>query len=279
MKRKRPATPIPPSGNAAAQTDKAAPTEFERNKLEAIAFQETIASHVVGILTHEGQNVGTGTLLRYGTKRLILTAYHVLEVTPISKVRFAFRPSGSLQTAPLREFGSTPTPLIAGRSIDPLRVRHDKANDLTAVVLRPQEALPGNATLYDATRVKPFRLIEQASLLFTGFPMDNAVQAGPRVEAVGMVSEHSFYDVALNKSAEVVAKIDPARQFAMKYTWAGALRPDRLSGSAIWCGRNSSSPIWTVNLALAGVVTDYDQSRQLIYATNLRRVLALIARS
>ena len=96
---------------------------------------------------------------------------------------------------------------------------------------------------------------------------------------MGMVSEHSFYDTAMNKSAGVIARINPARQFAMKYTWAGALRPDGFSGSAIWCGLNSSSPIWTANSALAGLVTDYDQSKQLIYATNLSRVLALIARS
>ena len=279
MKRKRRAARYRVSGEVAVRTDKAAPTEFQRNQQEAIAFQETIACHVVGILTHEGQNVGTGTLVRFGKKRLILTAYHVLEVTPISKVRFAFRPSGNLQWASLREFGASPTPLIAGEVVNPLRVVHDKKHDLTAVVLRPQQELSGNATLYDATRLKTFRLTEGASLLFTGFPMDNAVRAGRRVEAVGMVSEHSFYDTALNKSAEVIAKINPTIQFAMKYTWARDLRPDGFSGSAIWCGLNSSSPIWTPNLGLAGVVTHYDQSKQLIYATNLRCVLALLARS
>jgi hypothetical protein len=152
------------------RTDKAAPTEFQRNQLEVVAFQETIASHVVGILTHEGQNVGTGTLVRFGKKRLILTAYHVLEVTPISNVRFAFRPSGNLQWASLREFSATATPLIAGEAINPLRVVHDKKNDLAAVVLRSQQEVPGSATLYDATRLKTFRLTESASLAFYWFP-------------------------------------------------------------------------------------------------------------
>src|SRR5579863_9582231 len=93
---------------ATSRVDKAKPTDFEANKLEFMAVQETIATHAVGILTHEGQNAGTGTLVHYGKRLLVLTADHVLAATPISKVRFAFRPSGNLQDAPLRSFGKIP---------------------------------------------------------------------------------------------------------------------------------------------------------------------------
>lgn len=258
--------------------DKTKPTEFEKNKLEFMAVQETIAAHVVGILTHEGQNVGTGTLIGYRQRRLVLTADHVLETTPISKVRFAFRLNGNLQYAPLRSFGTAPTPLLGGEAVDPLRVVRDKKNDLVAVVLRPQQELPGGARTYDAHNFRAFEITQDASLFFTGFPMANAIAATPRTEAVGMVAEHSYYDIALNQSKEVTDRLNSKTQFAVKYTWANELPPDGFSGSAIWCGLNSSSAIWTPNLALVGVVTDYVQSLGIICATNLMKIRTFLRR-
>jgi hypothetical protein len=250
-------------------------TQFEKDKREFIAFQETIANYTVGILTDGGQGVGTGTLIRYADKRLILTAHHVVKGNHPSSLRIAFRPAGSLQEAPLRQFGSKPTALLSGEPVRVLNVVEDTVSDLAALVLSPSQQVQSPADFYEATGLKDVHLIDKTSIVFQGFPVDNAVRVGPS-KAVGIAAEHTTYDSSLLTALS--SSYDANNQFLFKYGWESELLPYGFSGAAVWCGRQPSPYVWTANPVLVGVITHYIEQRQVIIAANLKSVLGLFSR-
>ncbi|HEY0704688.1 MAG TPA: hypothetical protein VGD60_18080 [Candidatus Acidoferrales bacterium] len=250
--------------------DKAKVTEFEQNKLEHKAFAEAIMSHSVGILTDQGRGVGTGTLVRFGDTRAILTAWHVIEGSQPEDIRFAFRTVGSLHEAPLREFAPEPTPLLAGQALEISRIVRDIPTDIAAVVLDQEQQISPPAALYDASKIRVFEIPDRSTLQFGGFPGDNAIQVGPRAKTIGSVMERVEFDAALSASKSSKG------QLTLRYGWAGQLKPHGFSGSAVWGGLTSKSPIWTANLTLVGVVTEYSRKDELIFATNLEGIVGLL---
>jgi hypothetical protein len=251
-------------------------TEFEKSQREFLAFQESIANSSVGILTDGGQGVGTGTLVRYTDKRLILTARHVVQGNHPSNLRIAFRPAGSLQEAPLRQFGSKPTALLPGEPVNVLSVVEDAVSDLAALVLNPSQQVRAPAEFYDATGLKDFHLADETSIIFQGFPVDNAVAVGPTTKAVGIAAEHTRYDSSLLTTLS--SCYDASHQFLFKYGWEGDLLPYGFSGAAAWGGKQPSAFVWTANPVLVGVITHYIKKHEVIIAANLKSVLNLFSR-
>jgi hypothetical protein len=72
-------------------------SKSDLNKSEYLAFTESISRHTVGVRTHGGTGVGTGTLLLRGGKKRLLTADHVLDGLDMSQVRFYLRPEGTMR--------------------------------------------------------------------------------------------------------------------------------------------------------------------------------------
>jgi hypothetical protein len=251
-------------------------TEFEKSQREFLAFQEAIANCGVGILTDGGQGVGTGTLICYADKRLILTARHVVQGNHPSNLRIAFRPAGSLQEAPLRQFGSKPTALLSGEPVNVLSVVEDAVSDLAALILNPSQQVRAPAEFYEASGLKDFNLADDTSIIFQGFPVDNAVAVGPKTKAVGIAAEHTRYDSSLLKTLST--SYDANHQFLFKYGWEGDLLPYGFSGAAAWGGKQPSALVWTANPVLVGVITHYIKKHEVIIAANLKSVLGLFSR-
>ena len=229
-----------PELNAKKSVDRAVLTNFKKSELEHIAFQETISTHLVGIITREGQDTASGTLIRYKKKRLILTADHVFSITPVHEARFAFRSSGNLETAGLRQFSGKPAPLLPGKTIRARRIVRDKLGDLCAVIFDDEEEVSPTAAFYDASTLRQFSLTDGVSLFYSGFPWDNSISVSNTIDAVGIVADHSHYDASLSARPELLDNFNKTRQFVVKYGWAGDLRPDGLSGAAVWCSRDFS---------------------------------------
>lgn len=251
-------------------------TEFQKNQREFLAFQESIANCSVGILTNGGQGVGTGTLVRYADKRLILTARHVVQGNHLSNLRIVFRPAGSLQEAPLRQFGSKPTALLSGEPVSLLSVVEDAASDLAALILNPSQQVRAPAEFYEATGLKDFQLADETSIIFQGFPVDNAVAVAPTTKAVGIATEHTRYDPSLLTTLS--SCYDASHQFLFKYGWESDLLPYGFSGAAAWSGKQPSALVWTANPVLVGVITHYIKKHEVIIAANLKSVLSLFAK-
>jgi hypothetical protein len=251
-------------------------TETEKNKAQFLAFQETIANHTVGILTNSGLGVGTGTMIRYGSVRVFLTANHVIEGNAPSTVRIAFRPGGTLRAVKPRDFGNAPAPLLAGEQIE-WRPVTDTTNDIAALVVARELEPPAPCAFYDVTNLKHFQIEEGASLFFLGFPVANSIDIGPLQKAVGAVSDHARYDSTMNDLPGLPSSYDPDQQFLIRYGWGDEIEPYGLSGSSVWCSRHSDSNIWTANPVLVGVVTHYLPKSKLLIVANLRPILALLA--
>jgi|GEM_PF-3361632 hypothetical protein len=257
--------------------DKAKPTEFEKTRLEDRAFAETIMSRSVGILTDAGQGVGTGTLVRYRDIRLILTARHVIAGSLPSSLRFAFRPPGSLHEAPLRAFAAGPTPLLGGQALKIIRIVEDIPYDIAAVILDDGQEIAAPAELYDANLIKVIEIPDRSTLQIAGFPSDNAIQVNQRTKAVGAVMDRAEFDAALNGRPDLSRYLSH-KQFAFGYGWADDLEPRGFSGSAVWGGADSKSPIWTANITLVGVVTQYLRTEKLMCAAKLEGIVPLLTR-
>ena len=226
-------------------------TQFEKNQRESFAFQEAIAKHTVGILTDGSRGVGTGTLIRYVDKHLILTAHHVVEGSSPSSLRIAFRPQGSLQEAPLRRFGPKPVPLLSGEPFNVRAVVEDRQNDVAALLLDRPDQAGESAEFYDASALKEVRPTDGASIIFQGFPVDNAVDVGPKTKAVGVTAEYSQNDSSLSNSPVLLSPFDPNHQFLFRYGWEDELRPHGFSGAAVWCAQTPPSAVWTARPLLA----------------------------
>lgn len=252
--------------------------DWQKNKVQFMALQERIAAHTVGILTDGGRGVGTGAIVRAGSKRVILTALHVLHGNDLPDLRFVFKDHGPLVEAPLRGFADKLPILHGGTSIEGEIISEPK-NDIAAVVLDDKQGLTGASDCYDATAAKDIRVLDGTSILFLGFPVDNAVSVGGSTKAVAAVSEHINYDSSLADLDTLPSSFDPDNEFLMPYKWAeDKLKPYGLSGSGVWCVRTITSGVWTPNLILIGVITSYIPNLELLVAANLRSVLDLLAR-
>ena len=118
------------------------PREFTLGDVEVRAFLSAAAPHIVAVLP-PGGDVGTGTLVRWKSLGLILTANHNLDGTKPSEVRFCFYPGGSLGDGPMtaQDHGD----LYRGQ-ISPVdnRIIADKSNDIVMIPLNLED-LPGAA--------------------------------------------------------------------------------------------------------------------------------------
>jgi hypothetical protein len=122
------------------------PREFTLGDAEVRAFLSAIAPHIVAVLPPEG-DVGTGTLVRWKSIGLVLTANHNLDGTKPSEVGFCFYPGGSLLDGPMtaRDHGA----LYRGQlmPVDDAMIA-DKANDIAVTPLNLEHP-PGAATFYE----------------------------------------------------------------------------------------------------------------------------------
>jgi len=253
-------------------------TESQKNRAEFDALRERISSYSAGILTDGGRGVGTGTLVRRGAERLILTADHVLRGTNLSELRFVFRPQGTLQEAPLRGLARKRPLLSSGRLLRGELVR-DTGNDLAAVVISGSQEIGGPSDWYDATDAQTVQIRDGASVLYVGFPVDNSVDIGPNIKAVGAVADHLKYDSALISADTLDSSFNPETHFLIKYAMGKeGLEPHGLSGAGMWCPRVAASGVWAPTPLLVGVITAYRRKPELLEVANLGCVLQLLSR-
>jgi hypothetical protein len=256
-------------------------SDYELNKAEYLAFTERISCHTVGILMQGRAGVGTGTLLAYDRKRLVLTASHNLDVVDISDLRFYFRPEGSMQERSVRDDrGIRHQVLSTGDRLifrgEPVR---DKKNDIAALVLEPGQKPIGAATFNDVTELKEYPIRDGNSIVILGFPVANSAEIVPGARVLGTTSDHGRYDSTRNSIAGLPSAYDPDDQFLLNYTRIeDDLAPHGFSGAAAWVNRDATDVVWKPNPVLAGVVTGYLSKLKLLVVAQLRPVIGLLKR-
>src|SRR5712664_475816 len=208
-------------------------TDFQFNEAHFNALQEGMARHTVIISMTGGREVGTGTLLSYGSTNLILTANHNLQEPHLSELRFGFNHGGNLEAATTSEtVTKKPLPYYALNFRDRDEIFRDGKNDIAALILHPTEKPRGVAGFYDASALKPLTIPDGKSIVFLGFPVGNSADVGQGKRLVSPVSEHSRYDSTLDKSKYLPSSYDPNCEFLLKYELVeDGLRPHGFSGA------------------------------------------------
>src|SRR5271170_312246 len=173
-------------------------SDFQLNEAHFHALEEAMARHTVIISMSKGQEVGTGTLLSYGSTNLILTANHNLQEPHLSELRFGFNHGGNLQAAAMSETATKkPLPYYTLKFRDRDEIFRDEKNDIAALILHPTEKPRGVTTFYDASALKPLAIPDGKSVVFLGFPVGNFADIGPGKRLVSPVPEHARYNSTL----------------------------------------------------------------------------------
>ncbi len=114
--------------------------------------------------------------------------------------------------------------------------------------------------------------------MFLGFPAGNSADIEPRKRLVSPVSEHSRYDSTLNQSKYLPSSYDPDCEFLLRYELIeDGLLPHGFSGAGAWCPLEPKGAIWTPDLTLVGVITNYLKEHQLLVLAGLRAVVELLS--
>jgi hypothetical protein len=256
-------------------------TEFEINSAHFRAFQECIACHTVIILMGGGHQVGTGTLISYGSTNLILTANHNLTGITPSDLLIGFKPGGTFQEVTMSEFKALAPTL---RPDTPYRLNfrgdviRDMKNDIAVLPLDEKERPRGVANFYEATTLKPVAIHNGASVMLIGFPVGYSAHIRPGKKLVGATPDHLVYDSTLSNSKYLPSSYDPEDEFLLRYRWIeDGLLPHGYSGAAAWCSREEKAIVWTPNPMLVGVVTGYLKEHRFLVVAGLRSILDLLS--
>jgi hypothetical protein len=254
-------------------------TDFQFNEAHFNALQEAMARHTVIISMTGGREVGTGTLLSYGSTNLVLTANHNLQEPHPSELLFGFNHGGNLEEATTSETATKkPLPYYTLKFRDRGEIFRDEKNDIAALILHPTEKPRGVAAFYDASALKPVAIPDGKSIVLLGFPVGNSIDIGPAKKIVSPVSDHLPYDSTLNRSQYLPSSYDPDFEFLLKYELIeDGLLPHGFSGAGAWCPLEPKGAIWTPDLILVGVITSYLREQQLLVLAGLRAVVELLS--
>jgi hypothetical protein len=254
-------------------------TDFQANEAQFHALEERVARHTVMISMSRGQEVGTGTLLSYGSTNLILTANHNLQDPLLSELRFGFNHGDNVQAAAASETAAKkPLPYYTLKFRDRDEIFRDEKNDIAALILHPTEKPRGVAGFYDASPLKPLTIPDGKSVVFLGFPVGNSADIGQGKKMLSPVSDHLRYDSTLNQSMYLPSSYNPDYQFLLKYKLIeDGLLPHGFSGAGVWCPMEPKGAVWTPDLLLVGVITSYLRQQQLLVLARLSAVVELLS--
>jgi len=234
------------------------------------AFAERIFSQTVGIVnlvrtigkTASGKAVsveemGTGSVCRWGNRRLVLTAKHVLEGAGPNDLRFFLRPCGSIEWVTR----SGPPDLAECRLLPIEDIIRCPKEDLAALILGPEGT--DESTLHSCdlpTNLRPVPSGPGVTMLI-GYPSDQSFPVATIRQSSGSVS-HIFAATPAACWGSIVDEIprffpssyDPDRHFLIRFDprEEGSM-PHGYSGTGVWYQNPTKREVWAADPVLAGV--------------------------
>lgn len=242
----------------------------DKTTAAADAIEDVARKSTFGIVTGSGEQrwagLGTGTLVRWDGRLLILTASHVIGDTRVEDLRF-FLPNETTPTPVSRQDLSTLKGVRASglrpfTDLNVGRVFRDDTIDLAAIPVEEGAVERSPATAFElsdeAVEAKPGQ-----SSLVVGFPRDisRVLQDDSRV----VFPQFDWSLVA--ESRPTLRDFDDSRHFVASYTppqSAPDADPRGLSGAARWARRGSTPGVWHPNIDIIGVTITYYRGSQLL---------------
>lgn len=232
--------------------------------------EEVLYWHNSGIVDRSGSTSGTAVAVRFNTHCLLLTALHVINRTPNEDLGFFFRPSGRIKRTDCWQ-DHPPSRRVA----PPLQVRiferfENPKLDLAALVVSPSLDRFVNIRFFDLlATVKLPR--EMPSVVAIGFPPDSVRKVGPNS---AIVAAPIWGAVEKGKESQP-DNYQPRRHLLLRF-WPAAIgkRPRGFSGAGVWYHhqRAQEQNMWTPNVCLAGMVTDYYPQKHILRILRVEKI-------
>lgn len=249
---------------------------FTLGDAEIRAFFHSIAPHIVALLPPDGLHVGTGTLIKWKSSHLILTANHNLDGNKPSAIRFVFHPGGTLREGPMttrEDSGGLYRGDLLPVDDD---VIADKVNDIAAIPFSVKE-LPKAAKFYEIGLEVPAP-VDGNTVTLAGFAWDNSFPLKGQARAVGVITQSGRFDSRLNATKGLSSRYNPADHFLLPYTrMDDGVQPYGISGTGVWGNADHAGSVWAPNPILVGVQTAWFAKSKLLQIVRLEPVLALLS--
>lgn len=249
------------------------PREFTLGDAEVRAFLGAVAPHIVAVLL-PGGDVGTGTLARWKSTGLVLTANHNLDRTKPSEVRFCFYPGGSLREGPMtaQDRGDLYRGVLMPVGDETIA---DKSNDIVAIPWN-LEHLPGAAKFYEVDH-RVSTINDGATVVLAGYAGDNSFPLPQRSRAVGITVQTGRFDTTLNSRKGLSSEYRPADHFLLPYSRVEeGIRPYGISGAGAWCNADCPGDVWAARPLLVGVQTSWFATSKLLQIVRMGPILSLL---
>jgi hypothetical protein len=217
-------------------------------------------------------DVGTVTAVRWGNRTFLLTADHVIKGTLNDELTFIFRPHGTIPEGRWWQ-RSTPGPLFRAHPLGIIRRYRCVEDDLAALEVNPDLETSGRVRFHDlragSKAIRPIR----SSLFVIGLPFDSYEHLGPRAAAFSM---HILTGNETRKN--LPHGFNPTKNILMEFPPAKQKRePGGFSGSGAWYQKATEKrQIWRPEMILAGIITHYHRSRQVLEICRVERVVKFL---
>jgi hypothetical protein len=248
---------------------------FTVGDAEIRPFYHSIAPHIVALLPPDGVTVGTGTLIKWKSSHLILTANHNLERNRPSAVRFVFHPGGTLREGPMttrEDSGGLYRGVLL--PVDD-NVIFDKGNDIVAIPLGVKQ-MPETAKFYEIGPKAPV-LNDGNTIILAGFAWDNSFPLKGQARAVGVITQSGRFDGRLNATKGLSSRYNSEDHFLLPYTRVDdGVTPYGISGTGVWANSDQAGSVWTAHPILVGIQTAWFPKSKLLQIVRLDTVLALL---
>ncbi|MGO9273114.1 MAG: hypothetical protein ACLQOO_23245 [Terriglobia bacterium] len=244
--------------------------------VQARAFYHSIAPHIVALLPPDGLTVGTGTLVKWKSSHLILTANHNLEGSKPSAIKFAFYPGGTLREGRMssREDSGGLCRGVLLPADD--NVIADEKNDIVAIPLDVRQ-LPATARFYEFGEKAPIPN-DGNTVFLAGFAWDNSFPLKGQARAVGVITQSGVLDSVLNATKGLSSTYNPEDHFLLPYVMDDNIRPYGISGTGAWGNTDHAGSVWTSQPVLVGVQIAWFPGSKLLQIVRLGPVLSLLRR-
>lgn len=254
-------------------------TNAAKKGIEAAVRRFTVGI-VSGSAEQKWQGIGTGTLIRWMGRHLILTADHVVGDTSSDDLRFLFpqdAPPIEVEREELRDLPGVPTSRLNPFSqIEVGPIFHDTSLDLAALEVDPSIETTYPAHFFDLAE-EGSSPVEGEETVLIGFPHDLSRVTHDDARVAFTQVEWSRVEPGRDGLKGFDGNVHFLAHYSPPATYPGA-NPGGLSGSAMWARRGLTPEVWHPNLELGGVTIMYYSSDRLLKMVRRERVEGFLHR-
>jgi hypothetical protein len=261
--------------------DRSKPSATLLNKA-ADAIEETVLWHAVGLSLGPNQGIGTGSLVKWNSRKFVVTARHnfrkpgLADVDP-KELGFLLRSAPNVERVSVAEaMARRPLP-IEERSMFRFKAIHlSNKEDLAAIEIDESDPRWNQARFFSPA--PEMHCPKKGTVCIAGFPAGTAVHLGKGIMAVFPRVEWTSIDPQ-PRDYKFIRGYDTKKNFLVE--WVSAIEkldPHGMSGGIFW-RKLPTDPkrIWTsTDIEPVGICLEYVRDRKSLKGIKIERVLEFL---